>query len=133
MKTTHKFGQICPQETFNKLLDEERFKLLIVQVDSVEGKIFYEVVTRNDFAEAIKQGATNQPEAENNEDFIEACETELKSDPFKSGWHNGHKLIEIRENDPEWWARALKELKNNFIVAKMKTIEEGIANGKIYN
>lgn len=133
MKTTHKFGKICPVKTFNNLCDLEKDKLLIVQVDSVEGEIFYEVVTFKDFVEAIKQGATTQPEADNSADFIEACETELKSDPFKSGWHNGHKLIEIRENDPEWWARALKELKNNFIVAKMRTIEEGIANGKIYN
>lgn len=133
MKTTHKYGRICPEKTFNDLCDAERNQLLIVQVDSVEGARFYEIVTIKDFAEAIKQGATTQPEADNSADFIEACETELKSDPFKSGWHNGHKLIDIRENDPEWWARALKELKNNFIVSKMRTIEEGIANGKIYS
>lgn len=133
MKTTHKFGRILPEEHFYGLCDTMRDNFFIVQVDSVEGVKYYEIVTKKDFAEAIKQGATTQPEADNSADFIEACETELKSDPFKSGWHNGHKLIEIRENDPEWWARALKELKNNFIVAKMKTIEEGIANGKIYS
>lgn len=133
MKTTHKYGRICPEITFNEICKAERDQLLIVQVDSINDVIFYEVVAKKDFVYAIEQGATTQPEADNSADFIEACETELKSDPFKSGWHNGHKLIEIRQNDPEWWARALKELKNNFIVAKMRTIEEGIANGKIYS
>lgn len=124
MKTTHKFGFIMPLTT-------SVTNAVIVQVESVEGNLFAEYVTTDLFYQTAKQDT--KPEAENNEDFIEACETELKSDPFKSGWHNGHKLIEIRENDPEWWARALKELKNNFIVAKMRAIEEGIANGKIYS
>ena len=128
MKTTHKFGQIVPAGL--KPIGANYF---IVQVEQVGEDLFYEIVKEAEFYEAIKQGATTQPEADNSADFIEACETPLKSDPFKSGWHNGHKLIEIRENDPEWWAKALKELKNNFIVAKMKIIEEGIANGKIYN
>ena len=124
MKTTHKFGYILPMHTSVK-------DAVIVQVDSVDGTLFAEYVNTDLFYQTATQDT--KPEAENSADFIEACETELKSDPFKSGWHNGHKLIEIRENDPEWWARALKELKNNFIVAKMRTIEEGIANGKIYN
>lgn len=124
MKTTHKFGYIMPMTISIE-------DAVIVQVESVEGTIFAEYVKTNLFYKTAEQDT--KPEADNSTDFIEACETELKSDPFKSGWHNGHKLIEIRENDPEWWARALKELKNNFIVAKMKIIEEGIANGKIYS
>jgi hypothetical protein len=124
MKTTHKFGYILPANISTG-------NTVIVQVESVEGTLFTEHVNTDLFYKTAEQDT--KPEADNSADFIEACETELKSDPFKSGWHNGHKLIEIRENDPEWWARALKELKNNFIVAKMRTIEEGIANGKIYS
>lgn len=124
MKTTHKFGYILPANI-------NTGNTVIVQVESVEGTLFAEHVNINLFYQTAEKDT--KPEADNSADFIEACETELKSDPFKSGWHNGHKLIEIRENDPEWWARALKELKNNFIVAKMRTIEEGIANGKIYS
>lgn len=126
MKTTHKFGFIV--ECSDVIPQDE----LVVQVDMVGDYVYYECVKKEHFFKALEDKST-APEADNSADFIEACETELKSDPFKSGWHNGHKLIEIRENDPEWWARALKELKNNFIVAKMRTIEEGIANGKIYS
>lgn len=126
MKTSHKYGHIVTPVTVP-------VNSFVIQVEQVGEKTFYEVVDKELFFKALEDRNPAPEEPDNSADFIEACETELKSDPFKSGWHNGHKLIEIRENDPEWWARALKELKNNFIVTKMKTIEEGIANGKIYN
>ena len=65
-----------------------------------------------------------------NKELDEACNTILRTDPF-GATYNGKKLIEIIKADFLWFDKALKEMKNPYILPKLKLIKEAIDNGKI--
>lgn len=55
------------------------------------------------------------------EELENAMDTILNSDPF-GGVHAGQKLGYIYQNDKKWIERALKELRNTFILDRIKII-----------
>ena len=65
-----------------------------------------------------------------NKELDEACQTILRTDPFGAAY-NGKKLIDIVKADFLWFDKALKEMKNPYILTKLKLIKEAIDNGKI--
>ena len=65
-----------------------------------------------------------------NKELDEACQTILRTDPFGAAY-NGKKLIDIVKADFLWFDKALKEMKNPYILPKLKLIKEAIDNGKI--
>lgn len=65
-----------------------------------------------------------------NKELDEACNTILRIDPF-GATYNGKKLIDIVKADFLWFDKALKEMKNPYILPKLKLIKEAIDNGKI--
>lgn len=127
MKVTSKYGFI--KMVSDGCIDIANVK--IIQVDIVGDKLFVECVEQADWERLRNE--TNTDNSKDFDEFKEACETELKSDPFSNGYHNGERLIDIRNEDIDWWQLALSKLKNKFILDKMQIIEKGIKDGKIYN
>lgn len=127
MKVTSKYGFIKMMP--NECIDIANVK--IIQVDIVGDKLFVECVEQADWERLRNE--TNTDNSKDFDEFKEACETELKSDPFSNGYHIGERLIDIRNEDMDWWTIALSKLKNKFILDKMQIIEKGIKDGKIYN
>ena len=127
MKVTSKYGFI--KMVPNECIDIANVK--IIQVDIVGDKLFVECVEQADWERLRNE--TNTDNSKDFDEFKEACETELKSDPFSNGYHNGERLIDIRNEDMEWCTIALSKLKNKFILDKMQIIEKGLKDGKIYN
>lgn len=129
MKVTSKYGFIeeIPNDELIKIAETVK----VIQVEQVGEKYFVECVNINDWLKM--QNETNTDNSKDFDEFKEACETELKSDPFSNGYHNGERLIDIRNEDMDWWTIALSKLKNKFILDKMQIIEKGIKDGKIYN
>lgn len=127
MKVTSKYGFIKMMP--NECIDIANVK--IIQVDIVGDKLFVECVEQADWERLRNE--TNTDNSKDFDEFKEACEIELKSDPFSNGYHNGERLIDIRNEDMDWWTIALSKLKNKFILDKMQIIEKGIKDGKIYN
>lgn len=127
MKVTSKYG-------FIKMVPDgcvDIANVKIIQVDIVGDKLFVECVEQADWERLRNE--TNTDNSKDFDEFKEACEIELKSDPFSNGYHNGERLIDIRNEDMDWWTIALSKLKNKFILDKMQIIEKGIKDGKIYN
>ena len=127
MKVTSKYGFI--KMIPDGCIDINNVK--IIQVDIVGDKLFVECVEQADWERLRSE--INTDNSKDFDEFKEACETELKSDPFSNGYHNGERLIDIRNEDMDWWTIALSKLKNKFILDKMQIIEKGIKDGKIYN
>lgn len=69
-------------------------------------------------------------QAEEDKKLNEACETILKTDPF-GGDYNNMRLIDIYKANFLWVEKALKEMKNTYIVNRLKIIKEAVENGKI--
>lgn len=128
MKVTSKYGFI---KEYNDEIQTISDNLKVIQIEQVADKLFIECVTVDDWLK-MKFDA-NTDNSKDFDEFKEACETELKSDPFSNGYHNGERLIDIRNEDMDWWTIALSKLKNKFILDKMQIIEKGIKDGKIYN
>lgn len=128
MKITSKYGFI---KEYNNEIQVISDNLKVIQVEQVADRLFVECVTIDDWLK-IKLD-TNTDSSKDIDEFRDACETELKSDPFSNGYHNGERLIDIRNEDLEWWTTALSKFKNKFILEKMQIIEKGIRNGKVYN
>lgn len=68
--------------------------------------------------------------AEENEKLKDACETILTTDPFGAKY-SGWKLIDIYKANFLWVDQALKEMRNKYIVERLKIIKEAVDNGKI--
>ena len=128
MKATSKYGFIKEYSDEIQVISDN---LKVIQVEQVGDRLFIECVTVDDWLKMKLD--TNTDNSKDIDEFREACETELKSDPFTNGYHNGERLIDIRNEDIEWWTLALSKLKNKFILDKMKTIEKGIKDGEVYN
>lgn len=80
---------------------------------------------------AEQAGFTEKKEqAEEDKKLTEACETILKTDPF-GGDYNNMRLIDIYKANFLWVEKALKEMKNTYIVNRLKIIKEAVENGKI--
>lgn len=80
---------------------------------------------------AEQAGFTESKEkAQEDKKLTEACETILKTDPFDNKY-NGWKLIDIYKANFLWVEKALNEMKNTFIVNRLKIIKEAVENGKI--
>ncbi len=128
MKVTSKYGFIKEYNDEIQVISEN---LKAIQVEQVADRLFVECVTIDDWLKMKLD--TNTDNSKDIDEFRDACETELKSDPFSNGYHNGERLIDIRHEDMDWWMLALSKLKNKFILDKMQIIEKGIRDGKVYN
>lgn len=128
MKVTSKYGFI---KEFNDDIQVISDNLKVIQVEQVADRVFIECVTIDDWLKMKLDTNTNN--SKDIDEFREACETELKSDPFSNGYHNGERLIDIRNEDMDWWTLALSKLKNKFVLEKMQIIEKGIKDGEVYN
>ena len=128
MKVTSKYGFI---KEYNDEIQVISDNLKVIQVEQVADRLFVECVTMDDWLKM--KFDTNTDNSKDVDEFRDACETELKSDPFSNGYHNGERLIDIRNEDMDWWTIALSKLKNKFILDKMQIIEKGIRDGKVYN
>lgn len=102
--------------------------LSIIEIENLNEIYFLVVQTTqfNDFIEEQKnlndifKQKKNSPE---DEKYKEACETILNTDPF-GGHHSGKKLIDIFKNDRLWVDMAFRDLKNKYILEKLKIIKE---------
>ena len=97
MKVTSKYGFI--KMVPDGCVDINNVK--IIQVDIVGDKLFVECVELSDWERLRNE--TNTDNSKDFDEFKEACETELKSDPFSNGYHNGERLIDIRNEDMDWF------------------------------
>ena len=77
--------------------------------------------------EILEKTFTNPEDADDYEVILDFLMAEYER------YHNGERLIDIRNEDMDWWTIALSKLKNKFILDKMQIIEKGIKDGKIYN
>ena len=94
---------------------------------------YFLVVEPEQWEAFIAEQAGQQAEAQKTEQdkkLAEACDTILKTDPF-GAQYNGYKLIDIVKTDYLWLDKALKEMKNQYIVNRLIIIKEAIDNGKI--
>lgn len=72
--------------------------------------------------------AKTKPEVKIDKQVIQALSTVLNYDPFNMGADN-KTLREIYRDLPKWVEIARLELKNKYILEKIKTIDEFIKNG----
>lgn len=72
--------------------------------------------------------ARTKPEVKIDKQVIQALSTVLNYDPFNMGADN-KTLREIYRDLPKWVEIARLELKNKYILEKIKTIDEFIKNG----
>lgn len=100
----------------------------IIQVGFVNEFIFIEKINQEDLQKYYAEKIDNSKEScENKKDekLEEALNTVLNTDPFCFGYE-GKKLGEIFEIDKtgEWVKKALEKMKNEYIVKRIKLINE---------
>ena len=129
---------------YTKLVKNTKDKCIIDAVDIKDVYIddtgaheltatYFLVVEPDQWDAFIAEQTSQQTTIEKNEQdnkLLDACNTILKTDPFGARF-NGYKLIDIFKTDFLWVDKALKEMKNQYIVSRLVIIKEAIENGKI--
>lgn len=114
---------------------QNKYKAISI-IETKDGVVYCQCVKLEDFDNFIEeQQINNNVEAEKvlqkeQEALDEACNTVLKTDPF-GGKYNGFKLIDILKSNALWVDKALEEMRNKYIVDRLKLILKGVEDGKI--
>ena len=132
-----KYTYLINIDYINIVEHETQNKYRVVSIIETKNDIVYcQCVKLEDFDAFIEEQKTNiiieteNAKQKDKEILKEACETVLKIDPF-GGKFNGKKLIEIYKSNILWVDKAIKEMRNKFIVDKLLLIQKGVNDGKI--